>query len=362
MVARYFDCFPKIQYNSYNCIDITRREKILDSVADNPMVFYPIDLQDGQRPDIIADKYYNDSYYSWLVWLANGVIDPVTGWHMDSDDFYNFVIANYGTIEYTQRKIMKWRTNWNSDFSVISPSSYSALGVGQQSYWAANYDVNFNVLNYSRSNTNIDVNTNMIVTLNLDPTSNTIPGVGDLVSFVLANNMVGSAEVITSNTTNIVVNNVQGNWNRLVQYSTNTSNTFNVNDTVTFTTSANTTLAASVVSSNSSTLIITYEGTQLNDTSITFNNQTSNTSTVGTNAQYVQLRSDFSNVASNGAVVSFSYATLLSQVIPADQIVYYEAAYVYDLLDEENAEKQAVHLLDAVYAFTAYNNLMNMDS
>ncbi|MDR3502969.1 MAG: baseplate wedge protein 53 [Legionella sp.] len=358
MVARYFQTFPQINYNSYDCIDITRREKIIESIAVNPYVFYPIDLQDGQRPDIIADKYYGDSYYSWLVWLSNNVLDPVLGWHLDSDDFYKVIVQNYGSIQYTQRKITKWRTNWDTDFSIIPPATFAALGVNQQAYWSPNYDVNFNVMNYTRANVDIDVNTNLIVSITPDVTSNVIPAVGDLVSFVLANNIVGTAEVITSNTSNVVVNNVIGNYNRLVQYSTTSSNTFTTNDTVIVANSTSNT-TGSLISANSTTIIVSYQGNLINGSSITLSDQNNGNTAPLSLPQSVQLRSDFGANTSNGTIISFSYDTLLSSPIPQDQVVYYEPAYVFDLLDEHNAEKQSVHLLDSSYSFQAYQNLMN---
>ena len=356
MTSRYFECFPKINYNGWNCVDITRREKVLQSVMNNPMVFYPYDLQEGQRPDIIGYKYYNDSYYSWLVWLSNKTIDPVLDWYLDPDDFYKYIIQNYGSLDYTQRKILKWRTNWDSDYSIISPSAYAALGIGQVPYWTPKYDINFNVIGYTRSNTDIEVNTNLIVSIIPDSSSNTIPSSGDLVSFVLANNVVGSGEVISSNNTNIILNNINGYYTRLVQYSVNTSIIFNVNDTVIISnTSSNG--QASVVSSNTIALILSYQGNLINGNSISITNQTTSASVNSSSVESVKLRSDFSNNSTNGSSISFSYSTVIANPIDADQVIYYEPVYLFDNLDEKNTEKQTIMLLDNGLAFQAYRDL-----
>ena len=46
MTSRFFDKFPLIKYNNCNCIDITKRVGLLNSVNNNHYIYYPYDLTD----------------------------------------------------------------------------------------------------------------------------------------------------------------------------------------------------------------------------------------------------------------------------------------------------------------------------
>jgi hypothetical protein len=42
------------------------------AVYNNPLFYYPYDIAQGERPDMIADRYYND-FPMLNVWDSNGV-------------------------------------------------------------------------------------------------------------------------------------------------------------------------------------------------------------------------------------------------------------------------------------------------
>jgi len=52
-------------------------------------------VQDGETPEMIAHRYYNDSYYYWLILYANEITDPQWGWPLDRASFERYIIEKY---------------------------------------------------------------------------------------------------------------------------------------------------------------------------------------------------------------------------------------------------------------------------
>ena len=97
---KYFQVMPKIATIDYvgNQIVLTNlmiRTEIIPSLLNNPLLFYSYDIQEGDTPEIIADKYYGDSYRYWIVLYANQIIDPQWQWPMSQNLFTDYVISKY---------------------------------------------------------------------------------------------------------------------------------------------------------------------------------------------------------------------------------------------------------------------------
>jgi len=95
MAKRYFEKFPIVNYDGINVRDITRRNTILKSVKDNPLAYLPYTVAEGERPEDIADFYYGDPQYVWLVYLANNIVDPYHQWPKSTENFNNYLIDKY---------------------------------------------------------------------------------------------------------------------------------------------------------------------------------------------------------------------------------------------------------------------------
>ena len=96
----YFSNFPKVlttdyKGNSILLTNIMNRVEIIPSLLKNPLLFYNYNIQDSDRPDIVADKYYNDSYMYWLVLFANQIINPKRDWPLTSQQFESHIIEKY---------------------------------------------------------------------------------------------------------------------------------------------------------------------------------------------------------------------------------------------------------------------------
>jgi hypothetical protein len=96
----YFETLPKvttIDYNGNNILmtNLMVRSEILPSLLKNPLLFYSYDIQDGDSPEIIATKYYDNPYRYWIVLFANQMIDPQWDWPMNSSVFGSYIKNKY---------------------------------------------------------------------------------------------------------------------------------------------------------------------------------------------------------------------------------------------------------------------------
>lgn len=95
MVGEYFDKFPEITYNNVLVRDITRKVNFLRKTVNNPYLFLPYTIQEGERAEDVAYYYYGDPSYVWLVHLANNIIDPYHEWPLDEETFHQYLIDKY---------------------------------------------------------------------------------------------------------------------------------------------------------------------------------------------------------------------------------------------------------------------------
>lgn len=98
----YFNTLPKVLSTDYknNGITLTNiitRAEIKPSLLKNPLIYYSYDLQEGDTPDIVAEKYYGDSYRYWLVLFSNQILDPQGSWPKNSRQFEDYINVKYAS-------------------------------------------------------------------------------------------------------------------------------------------------------------------------------------------------------------------------------------------------------------------------
>jgi len=96
----YFNTLPKIitpDYKSGTIIltNIMSRANIVPEVLKSPLLYYTYDIQEGDTPEIVAHKYYGDSYRYWIVLFANQMIDPQWDWPLNGSDFNKYIVDKY---------------------------------------------------------------------------------------------------------------------------------------------------------------------------------------------------------------------------------------------------------------------------
>ena len=85
-MAHYFKPFPKIDYDlkkngkSNSLTNITLRFKVQEALLSQSVIYYDYQVQEEDRPDIVAELYYLDSTLDWLILIVNDIIDPQFEW------------------------------------------------------------------------------------------------------------------------------------------------------------------------------------------------------------------------------------------------------------------------------------------
>ena len=218
MSARYFEKFPKITYNNSSCVNITERVSLLRSLANNALVFYPYDLSSGERADTFANRYYSNSYYSWILYLGNNIVDPYYQYYLDQEDFNRFLMKKYGSLAIAQTKVKYWENNWRYDSDAISISSYDDFPGIVQNYYEANYDNYGNISSYSRKQANTILNTNFVYNFTILNVENSNQFIEDEICYIYYNGEYsGNGQFLAISNTQVVLQHMQGNYNAAIK-------------------------------------------------------------------------------------------------------------------------------------------------
>lgn len=212
MPERYFEKFKKIYYANTQAINITERAVVLNSVFQNPYLFYPYDLTNSIRADQISDAYYNDQYMSWLIYLSNKTIDPYYEWYLSEEEFDAVITKKYGTDIYAlQQKIAFFRNNWAAmEGTEIPASVYDGYSNNVKKYWEPVYG-NYGVINfYKRKRVDTQIKTNNIVTYNVYNGIGFIKGEVVTITFEDEEQHVGRGEVAYSTDNSVTIQHTFG--------------------------------------------------------------------------------------------------------------------------------------------------------
>jgi hypothetical protein len=98
---QYFDTLPKIVYTSPQktssvYTNLMARVSLIPTLFKNPLLYYKYDLQEGDTPEIVAYKYYGDSYRYWIVLFSNQIMDPQWDWPLSYTAFNAYINDKYG--------------------------------------------------------------------------------------------------------------------------------------------------------------------------------------------------------------------------------------------------------------------------
>ena len=167
---RYFDKFPVIEYDGSNVVDITKRTTMIEAVSNNPYIFYPYELTTYERADQFSDRYFSDSYKSWILYLSNKIVDPYYEWYLRTNEFNDFLAKKYGSIDNAISKIKYYRNDWYNSKDILV-NRYDSLPASLKNYWEPVYGVNNKITSYTRKQKDYTVNTNKVVSYTVANTS-----------------------------------------------------------------------------------------------------------------------------------------------------------------------------------------------
>lgn len=203
-MSGYFNFFPSTEYSNTIVTNVISKVKFDQSVQKNLAVFYPYTIEQGERPDQIAARYYDNPELDWIIYLANDIMDPYYDWPLSQNQFYDYIKAKYGSVEEAQSKIAFFRNNYASDDTALSVSSYNALSFLLKKYFKPVFGMNGAIISYERKELDHVVETNQVIDLTIS--SGTV-NVGD--KFVQGNS---SGFVTFANTSHVVVDKITGSF------------------------------------------------------------------------------------------------------------------------------------------------------
>ena len=88
------DSISSMQYVTAK--NIFRRMKLRDDLKNIFTLFNKYIINEGERPDTVAEKEYGKSDLDWVVLLSAGIINIRNEWPLSSKDLYDFVLEKYG--------------------------------------------------------------------------------------------------------------------------------------------------------------------------------------------------------------------------------------------------------------------------
>lgn len=184
---------------------------LVNKYVNVPYIYNQYQVINGERADNIANKIYDDSYMTWLIYYANKTIDPYYDWYINDDTFNDFIVGKYGSIETAQKTIRCFINNWFADNRKLSQAQFNNMfGTYKgfhSDYWQPNYDTNTGfLLNYTRKIDNTSEKyTNSLVRIQVADTTGF--NLNDYVGVYTQENgsQIGSAEIESIQTNNYLI-------------------------------------------------------------------------------------------------------------------------------------------------------------
>ena len=97
----YFDSFPKILYDSKGdgevkiVTNLLKRVAVRTKIKTNALILDTYNVKNGETPESIADKLYDDPELHWVVLMINDITDRYHQWPMYEQQFNTYVTEKY---------------------------------------------------------------------------------------------------------------------------------------------------------------------------------------------------------------------------------------------------------------------------
>ncbi len=76
--------------------NLFRRVKLRDDLVDQVTAFERYEVRQGERPDIVAEEYYDNQDLDWLVLISNNITNVRDQWPLSDNELYNYAVEKYG--------------------------------------------------------------------------------------------------------------------------------------------------------------------------------------------------------------------------------------------------------------------------
>ena len=76
--------------------NIFRRFKLRDDITSDFAAFEQYNIKGDERPDQVADLFYDDPTLDWVILATNNIIDQKYSWPMSDYELYEYAYKKYG--------------------------------------------------------------------------------------------------------------------------------------------------------------------------------------------------------------------------------------------------------------------------
>lgn len=133
-MSHFFKDYPKIQYTLDGKVDtitnLTSRFKVIDSVLQNLKIYYPYTVKDGESPEMVAYRFYDNMDHHWIIMMFNQYLDPYFDWPMTDDVFNKYIDTKYGGEDVAKQQIHEYRHILQDEpyrYNIIDEKTYLDL-------------------------------------------------------------------------------------------------------------------------------------------------------------------------------------------------------------------------------------------
>ena len=204
-MSGYFSFFPSMLYANTAASNLIAKVKFDAAVFNRSATYYPYTVVNNERADQIAESYYGDASYDWIIYLGNNIIDPANEWPKSENNFNDFLTLKYGSVANTIQQTLFYQVSYDLDDRVISTSTYAALSAGQKKYWSPILNNQNQVINYQRKQIDTIVETNQVVML-----TGTFGGIS--LSDIVKQSATVYGTVAFANSSTVMLKHVAGTW------------------------------------------------------------------------------------------------------------------------------------------------------
>lgn len=144
-MSKFYDLFPLVGYDITKdghkrqdfVTNIFMRLGVIADAKNNSFAYYNYLIREQDTPENLADRYYGDSEYHWIILMMNDIVNPLFDWPLKTDAFYKMIEDKYGSQSAAASQIHHYtqtirRTDMNSDtfneiIMEIDQTAYDAL-------------------------------------------------------------------------------------------------------------------------------------------------------------------------------------------------------------------------------------------
>ena len=96
----YVSRLPDAKISDYLTVkNLFKKGKLASDIFNDLTIFTKYEIEGDDRPDNVADKFYDDPDLDWVVLLSNNIINIQSEWPLPQRDFDRYVLEKYETYE-----------------------------------------------------------------------------------------------------------------------------------------------------------------------------------------------------------------------------------------------------------------------